>query len=382
MHRDWNTACKEKRNMIKKERVAWLDVAKCLGIFAVYIGHFGKDAGLIYDYVFQFHVPLFFFLAGCTRRISAGKPLDSVKQATKNLLIPFFLFGLIYLALLALVVDSLNDTPGHLLILLKGAPRNQFAAGSLWFLTCLWVIEVLFSLIQRWKWFLQVPVSIGLYLIATKVLPWNPLFEPRGWYNVDSALAYFLYFVLGYTLFPVLEKWFHTNQDKRKIALHSVGVLSLAYGVFVFQTQARYHVQLYLNVPGYDVAGTILHTCILVFSAVYAARLLQGVGILRRTGQDTLNLCGNEDAVRMLFPIAWKTIGLNIQFVSPMSFPVYAVVLIGVVRKLITPAERNLFRRIMRRKESESFGCHSHAECSTILGRASETSGKADDSAG
>ena len=368
--------------MRKKERVAWLDVAKCLGIFAVYIGHFGKDAGLIYDYVFQFHVPLFFFLAGCTRRISARKLLDSVRQATIKLMVPFFLFGLIYLALLALVVDSLNDTPGHLLILLKGAPRNQFAAGSLWFLTCLWVIEVLFSLIQRWKWFFQVPVAIGLYVIVTKLLPWNPLFEPRGWYNVDSALAYFLYFVLGYTLFPVLEKWFHAGQSKRKTILHFAGVLSLAYGVMTFQTQAKYHVQLYLNVPGYDVVGTILHTSILIFSTVYVAWLLQGVGVLKSTGQDTLYLCGNEDTVRMLFPIAWKTIGLGVQFVSPMSFPIYAAVLIGVVRKLIAPVERNLFGRITRRIKCESFGCHSHAECGAIPGRASETSEKADSSAG
>ena len=46
-------------------RVAWLDVARAIGIYAIYLGHFGETAGPAYRFVFQFHVPLFFFLSGC-----------------------------------------------------------------------------------------------------------------------------------------------------------------------------------------------------------------------------------------------------------------------------------------------------------------------------
>ena len=46
---------------MKPQRIAWLDVAKAIGIYAIYLGHFGDAAGPAYKFVFQFHVPLFFF---------------------------------------------------------------------------------------------------------------------------------------------------------------------------------------------------------------------------------------------------------------------------------------------------------------------------------
>ena len=48
-----------------KKRVEWIDIAKFLGIFAIYLGHFGDSAGHAFTFVFAFHVPLFFFLSGC-----------------------------------------------------------------------------------------------------------------------------------------------------------------------------------------------------------------------------------------------------------------------------------------------------------------------------
>ena len=45
-------------------RIAWVDVFKFLGIWAIYIGHFGEAAGKVYPFVFTYHVPMFFFAAG------------------------------------------------------------------------------------------------------------------------------------------------------------------------------------------------------------------------------------------------------------------------------------------------------------------------------
>lgn len=45
-------------------RIAWVDALKFLGIFAIYVGHFGDSAGKLYLYVFTFHVQLFFFVSG------------------------------------------------------------------------------------------------------------------------------------------------------------------------------------------------------------------------------------------------------------------------------------------------------------------------------
>ena len=63
-------------------RIKYLDVAKFVGIFCIYLGHFGHQAGNAYGFVFTFHVPLFFFLAGCTENL--GADASFVKYIIKN----------------------------------------------------------------------------------------------------------------------------------------------------------------------------------------------------------------------------------------------------------------------------------------------------------
>lgn len=48
----------------KKERLLWIDVLKCIGIWAVYIGHFGNSAGRGYGFAYLFQNALFFMCAG------------------------------------------------------------------------------------------------------------------------------------------------------------------------------------------------------------------------------------------------------------------------------------------------------------------------------
>ena len=67
-------------------RIAWLDVARAIGIYAIYLGHFGEAAGPAYRFVFQFHVPLFFFLAGCTENYNQEESLfRNIKRNMKTI---------------------------------------------------------------------------------------------------------------------------------------------------------------------------------------------------------------------------------------------------------------------------------------------------------
>ena len=68
--------------MNKTARISWIDTAKFIGIFCIYLGHFGTSAGRSYPFVFAFHVLLFFFLSGYLEYVSLeksamlNKPLD------------------------------------------------------------------------------------------------------------------------------------------------------------------------------------------------------------------------------------------------------------------------------------------------------------------
>ena len=47
---------------MKQSRINWVDTLKFLGIFAIYLGHYGEVAKKAYPFVFEYHVPLFLVL--------------------------------------------------------------------------------------------------------------------------------------------------------------------------------------------------------------------------------------------------------------------------------------------------------------------------------
>lgn len=79
-----------------KERVQWLDTARCIGIFLVILGHisFAPIFGYSIDkWIYSFHMPLFFFLAGLTQKNL--NLTESVKKAARQVLIPYLFFYLL-----------------------------------------------------------------------------------------------------------------------------------------------------------------------------------------------------------------------------------------------------------------------------------------------
>lgn len=82
----------------------WIDSLKFLGMFYIYISHFGADAGKIYPFVFSFHVPLFFFISGlvCPSVKSNEDVFRNIKKAFNSIIIPYFIFSIIGIAFLTI----------------------------------------------------------------------------------------------------------------------------------------------------------------------------------------------------------------------------------------------------------------------------------------
>ena len=133
-----------------KKRVEWIDICKALGMFFIYLGHFREKAGLAHPWVFSFHVPLFFFISGLLENYNKRGVWENLKKKFLTIVLPFFFFGILMTA-----VQVVNENTGaHILenfaVLLKGGIRNTCVMEqSLWFLTCLFSIEVLFSLYKK-----------------------------------------------------------------------------------------------------------------------------------------------------------------------------------------------------------------------------------------
>lgn len=83
----------------QNQRMAWLDMAKGIGLLLVILGHVQFRPEQLNVWLCSFHMPLFFFLAGLT--YNAEKYSDFcylVKNKAKTLLIPYLIFAFLTLS--------------------------------------------------------------------------------------------------------------------------------------------------------------------------------------------------------------------------------------------------------------------------------------------
>ena len=140
---------------VKKARIGYIDIAKGIGMLTVIYGHI-LYATNIYTYIYSFHMPLFFFLAGmCYRKAKYASFPQIVKARAKTLLLPYFIFSVSTWAVWALYnLVFQNEVESYFSPLLQ----TFIAQGSggylvhnvpLWFIPCLFIVELLYYFIAK-----------------------------------------------------------------------------------------------------------------------------------------------------------------------------------------------------------------------------------------
>ena len=329
-------------------RIAWLDVARALGIYAIYLGHFDKIAEAAYQFVFEFHVPLFFFLAGCTENYNQEiSLLGNVKRNIKTVLLPAYFF-----AILSLIVYAFNTNAGlreiliWLQVIAKGLVRNTYLAGSLWFLTCLFVVRTIFLLAKKLrKWYWLVTAGIFMFLIAEYGISPRPIESPRLYYNLDSACYYMNFYIVGFLLYPYLDEWLKsTGKVVTNIKLIVSTSLLCYAGLMYFRINILTYIPIY-GIIAVSVLG-LLKTYLMIGAIIMLAYYLQGIDWLEKVGQDTLYLCGSEYIIKIIVPSVCGIIGLAINLEGQMQVYIYTMSLLWFGEKVIIPWEKAIITKI------------------------------------
>ena len=122
-------------------------------MFFVIFGHaFVSKDNFIRTYIYSFHMPLFFLISGLTYKKSELKFKEFFFKKCKNLLLPY-LFINIFVLIVKLIlqyslglynVNLLKSLGSFFIGLGKDLPCIQS-----WFLISLFIVEILFYLIQR-----------------------------------------------------------------------------------------------------------------------------------------------------------------------------------------------------------------------------------------
>ncbi len=165
-------------------RVVYLDTTKTLGMFLVYYGHFieklyyaGATAAFSsLKFIYSFHVPLFFFLAGIFWKPASQNVRAVLWMKVRTRLFPTLFFaGLSIPFFLILDHYSWLQIEAKLWPYLSGQPMLNWVT---WFLVCLFTLEMMIAVIEK----------IYPLKSLTIIVVWVALFFVLGYWAVELAV--------------------------------------------------------------------------------------------------------------------------------------------------------------------------------------------------
>lgn len=334
---------------MEKERIAWIDIAKLLGIIAVFCGHLGTGTGNLHDFVFLYHVPLFFFVSGIFAvHLESLSFKEALKKRFEQIIVPYIFF--VMLTMFVIIMTNEKDFITYLKYVKQfiWGIRNQMYANSLWFFSCLFCMSALFEVLRRLlkRKSLILPAVICIYVLSVTIFPNRPDRQPSWIFNIDSACFYLIYYLFGYLVSGFLQKPMRETGSGWRKAVSVTGIAVLVcYAVSVYTGDDIIARLIYGKLPAASEVYNIFRTMLLIFLNLLAARLLAGFDRLAKAGKQTLWLCGNEFVVKQIFDTAAGVFGWQITVLSAFAAVIYSVFMIIFIIGVLVPIEMRIYRK-------------------------------------
>lgn len=207
------------------KRIEWIDDLKGLGISLIVLGHVvatvmimtsgavANALGLVFNYIYSFHVPFFFLIAGLT--FSTRKRfVEFAKGKFWRLMAPYFIWGFFSAALFAVMgkvaVQNMESaefsgrslagewwTPFLSILHAGGWPDGKGFRfnGVLWFLPALFSAELIYYPIAKRiskTWHFVAISSVIAIVLSPVYWPFLKMFLPYGLCRVPEYLVFIL----------------------------------------------------------------------------------------------------------------------------------------------------------------------------------------------
>lgn len=207
---------------MKSARLHCIDILRGIAIFLVVFGHVTRNA-TIHDWIFSFHVPIFFFISGFLF-LPERYPrfLGFLGKKARALLVPYLLFAavsLVYYWAFEVRIRPI-DIPFWKTVwgVVYGSyTPNLYFNGALWFLPTLFSAEVLFWVLARCfrpRWLVGASALVLCALgVWYKDAGWTP--PPLG---VDRAFRYLPFLAGGFLARPWLSPLLHGETHRPALA--------------------------------------------------------------------------------------------------------------------------------------------------------------------
>lgn len=172
------------------KRIGYIDAAKGLGIILIVLGH-SQLPQIIIDWIFSFHVPLFFIISGFF--IRKKSVIDEVKSGGRSLMLPYFIVCLIYglkdiCSLPELHFNCVNLLANRILQL------PEYGIIGMWFLPALFLCRIYYQLLATLNRYIQLCVALLLFLFAIFI---NATYKDLMISYVVNSFASLIFLLIG-----------------------------------------------------------------------------------------------------------------------------------------------------------------------------------------
>lgn len=193
-----------------EERLKWIDITKGIAILLVIIGHTVPRNTLAWNFIFSFHMPIFFIISGYL--FHENKLKNLIIKNIKRIIIPYLGTSLIILLVAfsskILLKHTFYFMPKNLSFLsisiIYGCGVNSpkffssiWMIGAIWFLLCLFFAEIFFTIIIR------LTINFNMYIQATIIIILSFIGYVIGQYiflpwSIDISLVALVFLYTGY----------------------------------------------------------------------------------------------------------------------------------------------------------------------------------------
>lgn len=261
---------------MKKERIIWLDALKGFTIIFVVLGHillgytennvfksYNIQLQKIQDWIYIWHMPLFFVLSGFAFGISyfnqnGISDQAKIKKSCFNLLI-LYLFWDITIVLLKFIFSGFVDNQ----IDKKGIFLNIFLPDTLmWYLWALIIFYILFYKILWFKKEWQIGIILIILAIAVKIVDKK--------YGVRLCVKNVFYCAPFFMLGIILKRWiFDIKYDKKKylernLCLFTSVEIILFTMIYFKMNYSNINLNIQITIE-FITAMCVCLTCVLIF---------------------------------------------------------------------------------------------------------------------
>lgn len=268
-----------------QDRLYPIDALKAFGIFCIILGH--NNYSQIGNYVYSFHIPLFFFVSGLIFDLNRYKSAwYFIKRRSINILAPYFLISFLLYIFWFFAGRKFGSSTQMDLSPLKNFIGIFYAQGGneymdwgipMWFLPCLFLVSVFYYFLAKHRKGIIISVLFGSGIVGyflpkliVSHLPWS----------IDIVFTAILFYGTGHLL-----KTFLLNdllKNKRSIKTITILTLALTTNIVFFYLNGRidiskgiYNNFIYLYLSG--VGGTVFY--LLVMNYLPKIKLVSCIGI-------------------------------------------------------------------------------------------------------